>query len=171
MSVNGLAKDEITLFDNGPDFSPFYPVIACTWQHSQEALPIFNDFSQTASVIENFKQKSKALVSGIQDKIKLILDNTPKGRLAVWGAGIHTSQLLSETALGGADLYCIFDNDPKKHGSLLGRFPIKKFSCDPADIKLHIDAILISSEASEDVIYKQISYLEKFGIKIYRLYK
>jgi hypothetical protein len=78
---------------------------------------------------------------------------------------------LSETALGGAEIYCIFDNDPKKHGSQLGRFPIKKFSGDPADIKVHIDAILISSEASEGVIYKHISYYEKFGIKIYRLYE
>jgi hypothetical protein len=78
---------------------------------------------------------------------------------------------LSETTLGVTDIYCIFDNDPKKHGSRLGRFPIKKFSGDPSDIKLHINAILISSEASEDLIYKQISYLEKFGIKIYRLYE
>ena len=171
MSVNGLAKDEIILFDNGPEYSPFYPVVASTWRHSQEVLPISNDFPDAAGVIESFKQKSKELVSGIQDKIKLILDNTPKGMLAIWGAGIHTSQLLSETALGAADIYCIFDNDPKKHGSRLGRFPIKKLSGDPADVKLHINAILISSEASEGLIYKQISYLEKVGIKIYRLYE
>ena len=47
---------------------------------------------------------------------------------------------------------------------------IKTFPESIEDIKSEIDAILISSEASETIIYEQLSYLEKQGIKIYCLY-
>ena len=60
--------------------------------------------------------------------------------------------------------------DPKKHGSQLFGHKIEKFCGKPDEIKKTIDSILISSEASEDIIYKQISYLENHGIEIYRLY-
>lgn len=78
--------------------------------------------------------------------------------------------MLSETDLGKAELACIFDNDPKKHGSRLLGHRIESFSGKADEIKKRIDAILISSEASEGIIYKQISYLENYGIKILRLY-
>lgn len=170
MGVNGFSSSELYTFDNGPQFSPFYPVIASLWKKSKSRFPIKNDFKESLLVIENFKKNSKELVSKLQKKIEKILKDTPEGRLAIWGGGIHTSQLFSETILGQAEIACIFDNDPKKHGSYLFGHKIEKFCGRPDEIKKTIDSILISSEASEDIIYKQISYLENHGIKIYRLY-
>jgi len=168
--VNRLSPEGLYTFDNGPEISPFYPVIASTWKKIEHELRIRNNFEEALAVIEKFKKNSKELVSELQKKIKKILENTPKGRLAVWGGGIHTSQLFSETILGRAEIACIFDNDPKKHGSQLFGHTIEKFCAEADEIKKRIDSILISSEASEDIIYKQISYLENHGIKIYRLY-
>jgi len=170
MGVNGFSSDMLYAFDNGSKISPFYPVIASTWKKSKHELPIRNNFEEALVVIEKFKKESKELVLELQKKIKKILADTPKGRLAVWGAGIHTSQLFSETILGNAEIACIFDNDPKKHGSWLSGHNVERFCGEPAEIKKKIDSILISSEASENIIYKQIAYLENHGIKIYRLY-
>jgi len=169
---NGLTLDSLHTFDNGPGISPFYPVIASTWRKSKQGagVRIKNDFKEALATIEKFKKNSQSLIVKLQGRIGRILENTPKGRLAVWGAGLHTSELFSETVLGQAHLACIFDNDPKKHGSRLFGHNIEKFCGQPREIKKKIDAILISSEASEEVIYKQISYLEDHGIKIYRLY-
>ena len=169
--VNGLASDKLYTFDNGPDISPYYPVIASTWKKSNRKIQVKNNFEEALAVIKKFKENSEELVSKLQKRIKKILEDTPQGRLAIWGAGIHTSQLFSETMLGQAEIACIYDNDPKKHGSQLFGHKIEKFGEKPNEIKKTIDAILISSEASEDIIYKQISYLENHGIKIYRLYQ
>lgn len=168
--VNGIAMDAIHTFDNGPDFSPFYPVMAAIGKRSSRKFSMTNNFDEAASVIKSFKENSEKLVSKLQKNITDIIENTPKGRLAIWGAGIHTSQLFSETPLGKADIACIFDNDPKKHGSRLFGHRIEKFCGKPEEIRKKVDAILISSEASEDIIYEQISFLEKCGIKVHRLY-
>lgn len=169
--ANGFAVDDLLTFDNGPEISPFYPVLALTLKKTKLKFQIKNDLEKVLPVIEKFKNESGELVSRLQTTVKKILEKIPKGRLALWGAGIHTSQLLSETALGKAKLACIFDNDPKKDGSRLLGHSVEKFFGKPEDIKKRIDAILISSEASEDIIYKQISYLEDYGIRIYRLYE
>jgi 2-polyprenyl-3-methyl-5-hydroxy-6-metoxy-1,4-benzoquinol methylase len=170
MSVSGLSADMVHTFDNGLEISPFYPVIASTWKKSKNQRRIRNNFEEALAVIKKFKRQSEELVSKLQKKIRTILDSTPKGRLAIWGGGIHTSQLLGETMLKEAEIACIFDNDPKKHGSWLLGHEIVKFPGNPGEVKKRIDSIVISSEASEDIIYEQICYLENHGVKIWRLY-
>lgn len=170
MGVNHYASDELAVFDNGPLISPYYPVIASTWKKSAQEYQIENNFDEAAGVVQKFAADSRLLVSKIRARIEAILLETPADRLAVWGAGIHTSQLFSETILGSTTLACIFDNDPKKHGSQLSGQEIVKFVDNPSALKETVDAILISSEASEDIIYKQISHLGKHGIRVYRLY-
>ena len=167
---NGFEVDSLSVFDNGPRFSPFYPVIALTIKKSLNKFSITNDKESSLKVIADFKKNSDKLIKNLNTKISKILIDTKKGRLALWGAGIHTSQLLSETSLGNANINCIFDNDPKKAGKRLMGHIIKTFPESIEDIKSEIDAILISSEASETIIYEQLSYLEKQGIKIYCLY-
>ena len=86
------------------------------------------------------------------------------------GGGIHTSQLLSETNIKSAKIYLIFDNDQKKSGHDISGISIKIFPKNVEDVKKYIDAILISSEASEEKIYHQIEFLSGNGIQVYRLY-
>jgi SAM-dependent methyltransferase len=170
LSVNGFSLDVLHTFDNGPEFSPFYPVISSTWKKSDSVFEINNNYQEALAVIEKFKKSSDELVEKLRKKIDRILEETPDRRLAVWGGGIHTSQLFSETSLGASRIACIFDNDSKKHGSFLMGHKIEKFSGQMEEIKKKVDAILISSEASENIIYDQISYLENCGIKVYKLY-
>lgn len=171
MGLNGYAVDSLLTLDNGPEYSPFYPVIASTWRSSQTEYLSKNDYHQGTRVVETFKKNSDVLIVKLQRIIQDILKTYQPHRIALWGGGIHTSQLLSQTTLGKVDIACIFDNDPKKHGKILLGIPIIKFVDDIPELKKKIDAIIISSEASEDAIYFQISYLSKFGIKIYRLYE
>ena len=57
----------------------------------------------------------------------------------------------------------------KKHGQNIYNAKVVALE-DPSKLKNEIDAVLISSEASENEIYEQIKFLEKYEIKIYKLY-
>jgi hypothetical protein len=83
---------------------------------------------------------------------------------------VHTSQLLSETSLGRFQLGCIFDNDPNKQGEKLNGIKILNFDGNAKKLKQTIDVIIISSEASEEIIYNQIGYLEDQRVEIVKLY-
>lgn len=167
---NGFDIDSLATFDNGKDCQPFYPVIALTIKKAKGKFEIHNDKSESCRVINDYKEEVDGLVKRINFRIENILNETSPGRLALWGAGIHTGQLLSETVLKNAKINCIFDNDPKKAGNMLHGVEIRSF-LSAIDAKKDIDAILISSEASEDEIYKQLNYLENYGILIHQLYK
>ena len=82
-------------------------------------------------------------------------------------AGVLQGRLLSQTCLKFAQINCIFDNDPKRAGNSINSIPVKLWYDDAVK---DIEAILISSEASEDQIYEQLKHLEEQGVKIYRIY-
>ena len=73
----------------------------------------------------------------------------------IFGAGAHTSQLLAFTEI--KDLFSIkgiLDNSPTKWGKKIGRYPCFDLE------KIHLDRndkIIISSYASENEIYKNLS--------------
>jgi len=58
---------------------------------------------------------------------------------------------------------------PKRRHTLSG-IPIRRFPDTSTEVLSEIDAILISSEASEEQIYRQLKPLEAHGLKIYKLY-
>ena len=65
---------------------------------------------------------------------------------------------------------CVFDNDPKKVGTRISGVEVVPFSGRPEQVRSLVDAIVISSKASENQIYNQIRYLKEHGIQIYKLY-
>jgi len=170
MSKNGFEVDLLELFDNGPEISPYYPVIASTWKKSAGKSEIENNFDEAILIIDEFRKQANELIKKLQLTINKVLTETPSERIALWGGGIHTSQLLSETSIGQQRIRCIFDNDSKKHGQKLREIPIVNFDGDIEKLKKEIDVIVISSEASENVIFEQIKYLQDFGVKILKLY-
>ena len=162
MGANGFSVDFLATFDNSAEVAPFYPVIASTWKKATRSPdPLMNDYDAAFSTVKNYVETSSHAVERLQAKIDLILSKIKPGRLAVWGAGIHTSQLLSLTTLAKADLAFIFDNDPKKHGKFINGIEVVPFMGSPEQIKSHIDAIVISSKASENEIYDQISVVSQ----------
>lgn len=166
---SGFDVDSVATFNNGKDISPYYPVIAMTVRKSSKLYQIVDDTKECQAVIQDYKNAMNALIQSINKKVSKVIELTTPGRLALWGGGIHTSQLLSETCLTKEHLFCIFDNDPKKAGHTISGIPIKSF---PDDLKVldEIEAILISSEASEEQIYRQLKPLEVHGLRIYKLY-
>ena len=169
LELGGFTVD-IELFDNSEDIEPFYPVIAAVGKKSKSAQRrIVNDYKAAYNAIEDYKQTSGNAVNSIQSKIDFIIKNTKRGKLGIWGAGIHTSQLLSMTTLSGEPVAWVFDNDPKKHGKRINGVEIIGLTR-PENVAELVDAIVISSKASETEIYNQIKYLQEYGISVYKLY-
>jgi SAM-dependent methyltransferase len=168
--ANGFALDRLATFDNGRDISPYYPVIAMTVKKSSGYIEIIDDRADCSKVIEEYRNAMNKLIQDINTKVAKVMALTAPGKLALWGAGIHSSQLLSETCLAKEHVFCIYDNDPKKTGHTLSGIPIKRFPGTSTEVLSEIDAILISSEASEEQIYLQLKPLEAHGLRIYKLY-
>ena len=166
----GFDVDSLYTFDNGKDINPGHSVIALTIRKTTDSFAIKNNVQEGIRAVEEYKRTTAQLLVAMNARIRRIVDHTTAGRLAIWGAGIHTSQLLSETLLKEANLACIYDNDPKKFGKRLFEIGVERFPPTAADAAKDIDAILISSEGSEDEIYQQLKGLEQQGIKVYRLY-
>ncbi|WP_417915046.1 class I SAM-dependent methyltransferase [Candidatus Electronema sp. JM] len=161
---------EVELFDNSKNIEPYYPVISAICRKSQDKKTIArNDYEVVCKVIEEYKKNKFQVSSKIISKINYIKKNSLKSKLAIWGAGIHTSQLLSIVNLTKEDVLCIFDNDPKKHGGEISGINITEFS-KPELLSKQIDSIIISSNAFEDEIFNQIKYIQEYGIKVYKLY-
>ena len=86
----------------------------------------------------------------------------------IWGAGIHTSQLLANTDLKSyLQIKGLLDSSPTKWGKNLGNMIC--YSPDNVDIKKG-DVILISSYASEQEIYDCLEECRKKGVIVQRLY-
>lgn len=168
MEVEGFAV-EIDLFDNSADIEPFYPVISAVGKKSDQSRDMGNDYEASYKAIQDYKQSSGKALANMQSRIDFITENTQQGRLGIWAAGIHTSQLLSMTTLSNESIACVFENDPKKHGKYINGIEIIGFT-DPESAAKLVDAIVISSKAAENEIYNKIKYLQEYGISIYKLY-
>ena len=142
-----------------------------TWKRGAEAkIRTTNEYASAAKAVKNYQKTSQQEVARIQKRVDHILAEISPSRLALWGAGIHTSQILCFTGLSKAGLACLFDNDPRKQGLALEGIPVKGFNQPPMELKQEIDAILISSKYFENEIFEQIAYLQDYGIKVFKLY-
>jgi 2-polyprenyl-3-methyl-5-hydroxy-6-metoxy-1,4-benzoquinol methylase len=165
----GFEVETLDQFDNA-NYKSSYPVIGATLRKTDKTFSLVSDVTVARAVMDDYVRHVPDILARLNHRIAHAVQSTPPGRLALWGAGIHTSQILSDTQLSNVPLCCIFDNDSKKAGHTLGAIPIKAFPQDPADAKVEVDAILISSLASEDEIFEQLRPLQSHGIKIFRLY-
>lgn len=167
--ANGFRVCEMKLFDN-QQFSGSYPVIAAILKRSTEPLRLSNDYLSAEQTIEEYANSRSACFHELNNRIMAAASEIEPGKLAVWGAGIHTSQLLDDTVLCEVPIACIFDNDPKKAGLFLNSIPVINPPKNLSNFDDGIKGILISSQASEGEIYENLKVLEDRGIKIFRLY-
>lgn len=87
--------------------------------------------------------------------------------ICVWGAGIHTSQLLARTSLSDRALRFIVDSDRQKVGRRMAGLEIH----DPSRIEEEgIDAVVISTLGSESAVYESTKGLREKGVDVIRLY-
>ncbi len=89
------------------------------------------------------------------------------GSICVWGAGIHTSQLLARTSLSRRPLRYVVDSDRQKHGRRLAGLPVRS----PDEIEPdEVDAIVISTLGSEPAVWQATRSLRARGVDVVRLY-
>jgi hypothetical protein len=145
-----------------------YPVITIIAKKEQYNKPYDKtDYNRARSVIdEYFNLETKRWDRlAIRIKNKLAMGS----ECYIWGAGIHTSQLLANTDLKNyLIIKGLLDSSPAKWGKKIGEYTC--FS--PESVTLNSnDNIIISSFASEQQIYKSLmmQYSEA-GVRIEKLY-
>jgi len=172
MESNGFTLCNMGDFDKTSGDKHFCNSVAATYKKSTQnsRKRINSDYDVAYKTIAKYKEKSDKEIKRLETRLNSIALKEGSGKIAIWGAGIHTSQLLSTTTLSKMNLVCIFDNDPQKHGEKLAGVKVIPFTDISHQEKQVVDAVIISSKASENEIYKQLSYLEKSGIRVYKLY-
>lgn len=147
------------------NLSPVIGVLAST--RSQKHCRGFkSEFQENKNTLETFYQKEKQYWQQSLDSILLSIKKDD--RVFLWGAGIHTSQLLANTnLLAHTSIDGLLDTSNLKWGKKQGDF----VCMDPSSVKWRAgDAVIISSYASEKEIYDSLSNLRKIGVNTYRLH-
>ena len=118
-------------------------------------------------IIERFLKVDHSNWIRINDRL---LENIKIGsEIFLWGAGIHTTQLLSNTNIDKSyQIKCIFDNSETKWGKKIAGIECRKPTPDmfqPGDI------VVISTCASENEVYQDL--FDKYGdnLHLIRLYE
>ncbi len=117
------------------------------------------------SILDEYKKRRAVFEEEIKQKIGHILSDK-KARIGLYGAGMHTIQLLGLVNFLDR-ISCFFDSDPAKQGTMFLDRPVHP----PEDITGQgLNTILISSGDYQDEIYRTIRHVERYGIKLIKLY-
>ncbi len=88
-------------------------------------------------------------------------------RIAIYGAGTHTREIGDALMEPGVEIVCIIDDDARRHGDKMGGYPI--VSCEQAQ-ELDLDAVVISADSIEDILWERCDVFRVQGIATFRLY-
>ena len=125
-----------------------------------------SDYERADSLLKEFWRLEEVRWKMIEQKVKR---HVKKGAsVYVWGAGMHTSQLLAFTDLKSyLSIIGLIDSSPTKWGKQLG--DIECYAPDNVLLKKD-DIVLISSYASEKEIFDSLAKDRSEGVIIQRLY-
>ena len=146
-----------------------YPVICVIAKRSSSSKRDdlkLGEYDDALRLVQQFTDRERR--TGWQRIEEEILPRLDRYRaICVWGAGIHTSQLLARTNLSNHALRFIVDSDRQKVGRRMAGLEIH----DPSRIEEEeIDAVLISTLGSESAVYESTRRLREKGIDVIRLY-
>ncbi len=145
-----------------------YPVICVGARRAKSQLvQRQNDFDIACSIVQKYIAREQQEGWGRISKM-LMRELPAAGRVILWGAGIHTSQLLTRTPiLDLCHIEEIVDSDPQKWGKTISGIPVSS----PANIQPSPElVIIISTFASEGEVYKATYGLREQGVRVVRLY-
>ncbi len=124
---------------------------------------------KTREVLANYRENSKSLRSSVYKRLDSMAKawRAQKRRVAIYGAGFHTQDLLGSAHFG--DCICaVLDSDPNKIGN---RFLSWAVDSPQALDELSLDVVVISSRAFQDEIYLQLKpYQDRLGFELIKLY-
>lgn len=138
----------------------FYPVITILARKNKDIPRRYShDFDRAHPVFLDYIDREKNTWSRIERKIRERVGSEQK--VYIYGAGIHTSQLLAFTSIKeDLNITGLMDSSPTKWGKKFGRWYC--FNPDEVEIRPE-DRIIISSLVSEQEIYKYLLDQGKAG--------
>jgi hypothetical protein len=144
-----------------------YPIISIIARKNENISPLICfDYEINRKTLINYLDAEKKNWSNINVKLKKNI--LPGVTTYIYGAGIHTTQLLANTEIMSyLNIQGLLDSSPTKWGKNIGKLKcwnIKDIQFKPGD------AIVISSFASESEIFESVSDMIHENINIVRLY-
>ena len=144
-----------------------YPAIAMVARKENIEIPTKgSDFDYTRKFIDEYLAIESLSIAAVVKRLK---EDLNFGReVYIWGAGVHTAQLLAGSDLGDyLKIKGLLDSSPARWGEKLGQL-----TCyNPEEVELDSrDTIVISSFASEAEIYDALMPLRVRGVTVLRLY-
>jgi len=144
-----------------------YPVITIIVRKVDlHGIELSSDYDRAYNVLTSYSERDKASWKRIELKLKQKVECGTA--VYIWGAGIHTSQLLANTELKSyLQIKGLLDSSPTKWGRNFGSMTC--YSPDNGSLKKG-DTVLISSYASEQEIYDSLKSYQGKGINIIKIY-
>ncbi|WP_256870945.1 bifunctional 2-polyprenyl-6-hydroxyphenol methylase/3-demethylubiquinol 3-O-methyltransferase UbiG [Shewanella sp. Scap07] len=145
------------------NLAPVIGVLAST--KPQQHYPEFqNQYRTNKQLVQEYRQKEVAYWQQCVDNISAKIS----GNVYLWGAGIHTCQLVANTnLLDTCSITGLTDTSPLKWGVIQGDWTCRA----PKDIDWQAgDTVIISSYASQREIYNALSWLRDIGVQTLRLH-
>ncbi len=150
----GWREVEHQVFENDDGTSPHYPTLASLWEASDAALPLVNRSRHDRAVVRRYLQLVARHTEQTDAVIRRLMD--AGRRVAIWGGGTLTAQLLAKSALAGyrGQLLGILDVDPKKHGLQMQSMPVWQPDSEQGQALLaDAEAVIIGSWSSQEAIH------------------
>jgi hypothetical protein len=147
------------------NLSPIIGILASTReQHHYDVIKVDVQLNRTR--LSEYLQKELSYWQNSVDRIKLSLQQSQ--RIFLWGAGIHTCQLLANTdLLDHCRIFGLTDTSSLKWGLRQGEWICQ----DPQQIDWQAgDTVLISSYAAEKEIFDALYWLRNKGVNTLRLH-
>ena len=170
-NLAGFTCNMIEEWNDNPDGSGFnYPilrVIARKTHNSDKKICPDSTLSRTA-IADYLERKDLFIgqhVRPLEDKI--VQWHTMGKRMALFGGGPHTAELLQVLKIPVGSFICAFDNDPLKWGKTVGNVLI----IPPRDIdRYKPDIVIISSREFENEIADSLKKQRESGITVVKIY-
>jgi FlaA1/EpsC-like NDP-sugar epimerase len=158
-------------WNDNPDGSGFnYPVLRViarkTCNPDKKICP--NSTLSRTAIADYLERKDLFIrlhVRPLEDKI--VQWHTLGKRMALFGGGPHTAELLQVLKIPNNSFICAFDNDPLKWGKTVGNVGIVP----PKDIdRYKPDIVIISSREFENEIADSLKKQRESGITVVKIY-
>jgi hypothetical protein len=107
-----------------------------------------NEYDINKQIMVGYKSRKQDFIQNLKSKIK---PNIKK--IILYGAGMHTTQLLQTGLLNNIKIDCIVDSNIKKHGMLFEGYEVQS----PEILKEKNITVLISSYDSQEEISKYLT--------------
>jgi len=119
-----------------------------------------NEYEINNMIVQEYKVRKEEFIQILRSRI-----GPHVKRIIIYGAGMHTTQLLQSGLLDNIEIDCVVDSNTKKHGMLFERYKVQS----PEILKDKNTPVLISSYDSQEEIsdYLKANFPHIAQVKLY----